>query len=347
MPTNKKILITGSAGLVGGESVKFFCNRGFSVIGVDNDLRSYFFGEQASIKNYRKYLEENYFNYKHFEIDIRDFKKIENIFKENKFDAIIHTAAQPSHDWSQKEPLVDFDINARSTLHLLEMFRKYSKDASFIYTSTNKVYGNKVNFLDYDELETRYELKFNNAYYNGIKENFGIDQTLHSLFGVSKTSADLLVQEYGRYFNLNTAVFRCGCITGAQHQGTELHGFLSYLTKCIRDRRKYIIYGYKGKQVRDNIHAYDLVSAFCCFIEKPKIAEVYNMGGGRHSNTSIQEAIKSLEGFTGKKLKTSYVLAPRIGDHIWYISDVSKFKRHYPQWNYVYDLEKIFQDLIK
>lgn len=341
----KKVLVTGSAGLIGSESVKFFCNLGWEVWGIDNNMRAYFFGKEASTEWNRKKLQETYKNYIHINADIRDKKKIEKLFSEVKFDLIIHAAAQPSHDWAAREPLTDFEINALGTMIMLENYRKFSPDGVFIFTSTNKVYGDTPNDLPLIELETRYELLKNHKWYRGIDESMSIDKSTHSVFGASKVAADVMVQEYGRYFKLKTAVFRGGCLTGASHSGAELHGFLAYLVKCIALGKKYTIYGYKGKQVRDNIHSSDLIRAFYEFYKRPRNGEVYNMGGSRHSNVSMKEAIEKAEKILGKKAIVEYKNENRIGDHIWYISDVSKFKRHYPKWNYQYDVDRIIQEI--
>jgi len=343
----KKILITGSAGLVGSESVNFFCRKDFEVYGIDNDMRSYFFGDEASTKWNRKKLEEEFKNYIHHSFDIRQEKEVTNLFKRQKFDLIIHAAAQPSHDWAAKEPLTDFSVNATATLILLENFRKYCPDAVFIFTSTNKVYGEKPNGLPLIEQETRYELPKDNPIYNGIDESMSIDNTLHSVFGASKVAADIMVQEYGKYFKLRTTVFRGGCLTGPAHSGTKLHGFLSYLVKCIATGKKYKIFGYKGKQVRDNIHSFDLANAFYHVYKNPRMGEVYNIGGSRHSNFSILEAIDVIERTLKKKANIEYSNENRIGDHIWYISDVSKFKSHYPEWQYTYNGEGIIEELCR
>lgn len=347
MTKNEKILITGSAGLIGSESVKFFAERGFNIIGIDNNMRQYFFGKEASSDWNRKLLEETYENYHHYNIDIRDNNKIEELFKRNKFDLIIHTAAQPSHDWAAKEPFTDFTVNANGTLVMLENFKKYCPEAVFIFTSTNKVYGDRPISLPLIELETRYELPKSHKYYNGIDESMSIDDCKHSIFGASKVAADILVQEYGKYFDLKTVSFRGGCLTGPAHSGAELHGFLAYLIKCIAIERKYTIFGYKGKQVRDNIHSYDLVNAFYHFYKSPRIGKVYNIGGSRFSNISILEAIKKIENLLGKKAIIEYNENNRIGDHIWYISDVSKFKNHYPEWNFKYNIDDILEDICK
>lgn len=337
----KVVIVTGSNGLIGNEVCKFYIERNFLVVGIDNNMREYFFG----VKNTSN---QSHTNYIHYDVDIRDNEKIINIFKtyNTDIDLIVHTAAQPSHDWAAKEPLTDFTVNALGTLNILESFRLYSPNATFIFTSTNKVYGDNPNNLNLIETSTRWELNEYDNYFNGIDENMSIDNTKHSLFGVSKASADLLVQEYGKYFNLKTGIFRGGCLTGPLHAGAELHGFLSYLVKCFVNDNHYTIFGYKGKQVRDNIHSYDLVSAFNEFYMNPKIGEVYNIGGSRHSNISMLEAINKISDIMGKKLK--YTISPnnRIGDHIWYISDVSKFKSHYPNWNYKYNIEDIINEMI-
>jgi CDP-paratose 2-epimerase len=338
------IIITGSAGLIGSESVDFFSQKFDLVVGIDNNMREQFFGKDASTLWNKKRIEKNTKNYKHYNVDIRDEKGIEKIFSEYGKDVklIVHTAAQPSHDWAAKEPFTDFTVNAQGTLIMLEMTRRYSENAVFIFTSTNKVYGDTPNSLPLIELETRWEIDPKHPYYkNGIDEGMSIDQSKHSLFGVSKASADLLVQEYGKYFHMKTACFRGGCLTGPNHSGTQLHGFLSYLMKCAITGTPYIIFGYKGKQVRDNIHSYDLVNMFWHFYQNPRYGEVYNAGGSRHSNCSIIEAIKMSEEITGKKMNYSYTEQNRIGDHIWWISDVSKFKSHYPDWNFRYNIRDI------
>ncbi len=344
----KKVLITGSAGLIGSEAAKFFAEKGFHIYGIDNNMRQYFFGKEASTKWNQKLLEKKLSQkYTHFSVDIRNAKKIEAIFKKYRFDLIIHTAAQPSHDWAVREPLTDFSVNAYATLILLENFRKYSPEATFIFTSTNKVYGDTPNTLPLIEMETRYELPKNHRYYKGIDETMTIDNSIHSIFGASKVAADIMVQEYGKYFGLNTTVFRGGCLTGPAHSGTKLHGFLAYLIKCIATAKKYTIFGYKGKQVRDNIHSYDLVNAFYHVYKAPRQGEAYNMGGSRHSNVSMLEAIKKAETILGKKAKIEYIDKPRIGDHIWYVSDVSKFQKHYPKWNFTYNGDQIIEEICK
>ncbi|MBD3264940.1 MAG: NAD-dependent epimerase/dehydratase family protein [Candidatus Omnitrophica bacterium] len=344
----KKALITGSCGLIGSEAVRFFIEKDFEVVGIDNDMRSYFFGEAASTADIREALSREFkYKYIHKSVDIRDKPEVEEIFKKFSFDLIIHTAAQPSHDWAAREPFTDFEINANGTLNLLEYTRLYSPQAVFIFTSTNKVYGDTPNRLPLIEKDTRWELPKNHKFYEGIDESMSIDASLHSLFGASKVASDILVQEYGRYFNLKTASFRGGCLTGPLHKGAELHGFLAYLCKCIAKEQKYKIYGYKGKQVRDNIHSYDLVNAFWHFYLNPKKGEVYNIGGSRHSNISMKEAISYFEKALGKLAKIEYSKVNRKGDHIWYISSVDKFKSHYPDWNYKYDIDSIMDEICK
>lgn len=346
--TKKNALVTGSAGLIGSEAVKFFIERGFQVFGIDNDMRKYFFGEDASTKWNRDKLKKEFKDkYTHYNVDIRDYEKLRKIFRKNHFDLIIHTAAQPSHDWAAKEPLTDYGINALGTLHLLENYRNYSPDAVFIFTSTNKVYGDTPNRLPVIELETRWDLPKDHPYYKGIDDNMSLDKSLHSLFGAAKASADILVQEYGRYFNLKTTSIRGGCLTGPAHSGTMLHGFLAYLIRCIYRGDRYTIFGYKGKQVRDNIHSYDLVNAFYHVFKNPKIAGVYNLGGSRFSNTSILEAIIKAEKILGRKAKVKYIDKTRIGDHIWYISDNTKFKKDYPDWRLTHDNDRIIEDICR
>lgn len=346
---SKIIIVTGSGGLIGSESVKFFNKKNFKIIGIDNNKRKYFFGKEASVRNNINFLKKNIKKYTHYSFDIRNKAKIFDLFKKynKKIKCIIHTAAQPSHDWAAREPHTDFGINATSTLHLLEATRLYSKKAVFIFTSTNKVYGDNPNKLPLIELPTRLEIKKNHQYYkNGIDEKMSIDMTTHSLFGASKTAADVLVQEYGKYFELNTGCFRGGCLTGPSHSGAMLHGFLSYLVKCAVSKKEYTIIGNRGKQVRDNIHSEDLVNMFWMYYKNPKKGEVYNVGGGRFSNCSIIEAIKIIEKKLGYKMELKYKSSPRQGDHKWWISDVSKFKKHFPKWNYKYNIEKIIDEII-
>ena len=342
-------LITGSAGLIGSESSKFFHEIGFDIVGVDNNMRQYFFGEDGSTQWNRENLEATLKNYQHRAIDIRDENAIDALFAEcgREIAVVIHTAAQPSHDWAAREPLTDFSINANGTINLLEATRKHCPDAAFIFTSTNKVYGDAPNELPLVEQETRWEIDATHAYYeHGIDEMLRIDQSKHSLFGASKVAADVLVQEYGRYFGIKTTAFRGGCLTGPAHSAAELHGFLAYLVKCIVTGRPYTIFGYKGKQVRDNIHSHDLVNAFWHFVEKPHSGEVYNIGGGRHSNCSMLEAIEIAQRLSGKELNYTLSDEARSGDHIWWISDVRKFQSHYPSWQYEYDIERILQEIV-
>jgi CDP-paratose 2-epimerase len=341
-------VITGSAGLIGSEAVSFFSDKFDLVIGVDNNLREYFFGEDGSNEWNKHRLQEQFSNYKHYNIDIRDKIALEHLFKEYGVDIklILHTAAQPSHDWAANEPFTDFTVNANGTLNMLEMNRLHAPTAIFIFTSTNKVYGDTPNYLPLNELETRWEIDQSHPYFeNGIDEHMSIDQSKHSLFGASKVAADVLVQEYGKYFGMKTGVFRGGCLTGANHSGTKLHGFLSYLMKCAMSKDQYTIFGYKGKQVRDNIHSFNLVNMFWQFYKKPRAGEVYNAGGGRHSNCSMLEATKICEEITGNKMNFKYSDNNRIGDHIWWISDVGKFKSHYPEWNWKFSLLNILEDM--
>jgi CDP-paratose 2-epimerase len=342
------ILITGSAGLIGAESARFFHGQGYAIVGVDNDLRSYFFGPEASTRWSRERLQAELPNYRHIQADVRDEAAMARVFADHGRDVklIIHTAAQPSHDWAAKEPRTDFSVNALGTLNLLELARHHCPDAVFIFTSTNKVYGDTPNLLPRVERETRWELDPAHPYAErGIDETMSIDQSKHSLFGASKAAADLLVQEYGRYFGMKTGVFRGGCLTGPGHSSTQLHGFLAYLMKCVIQGLPYTVFGYKGKQVRDNIHSFDLVNMFWHFFRQPRPGEVYNAGGSRHSNCSMLEAIALCEEIAGKKLKYIYSDQARSGDHIWWISDVSKFQRHYPDWVYRYDLKAILMDI--
>ncbi len=341
-------IITGSAGLIGSEAVGFFSDKFDLIVGIDNDMRQYFFGKNASTSWNRQRLETTYQNYTHHSLDIRNQEELDRLFTQYSEDIklVLHTAAQPSHDWAAKEPFTDFSVNANGTLNMLEMTRKYCADAVFIFTSTNKVYGDTPNFLPLVELENRWEISEEHPYFkNGIDEHMTIDQSTHSIFGASKVAADILVQEYGRYFGMKTGVFRGGCLTGPNHSGTQLHGFLSYLMKCAITGEHYTIFGYKGKQVRDNIHSFDLINMFWHFYQNPRQGEVYNAGGGRFANCSMKEAILICEEITGKKMDYSYSDTSRVGDHIWYISDLSKFKNHYPGWDYKYDLKTTLEEI--
>lgn len=342
----KTALITGSAGLIGSEAARFFAEKGYRIVGIDNDMRRYFFGASAStVWNRERLSAELGERYVHYDTDVRDAAEIERIVAEHQPDIVIHTAAQPSHDWAVKEPMTDFSVNAVGTLVLLEAMRKHAPQATFIFTSTNKVYGDAPNRLPLIEGEKRWELDEAHAYHRGIDERMSIDQTLHSVFGASKVAADVMVQEYGKYFGMNTGVFRGGCLTGPAHSAAELHGFLGYLVKCIADGKPYTIFGYNGKQVRDNIHAYDLVNMFWHFHQAPRPGEVYNAGGGRQSHISMLEAIEKIEALTGKKAQITYNDVNRVGDHIWYISDLSKFKSHYPAWDITYDIDMILREM--
>jgi CDP-paratose 2-epimerase len=340
-------MVTGSAGLIGSETVKRFSGEGNRVIGIDNDMRSQFFGAEASTRRTRDQLVRSLKNYEHHDLDIRDATGVMALFKEHRSEiaAVVHTAAQPSHDWAARDPQVDFGVNANGTLNLLEAARAHCAEAPFVFTSTNKVYGDTPNRLPLEELPKRWEISAGHEYEPGISETMSIDYTKHSLFGASKAAADILVQEYGRYFGMPTACFRGGCLTGPAHAGTELHGFLSYLMICTVTGRPYRVFGYRGKQVRDNIHSHDLVEAFAHFIAAPRVAEVYNIGGARQSNCSMLEAIELCEEISGRKLSWSYEENNRIGDHIWWISDVRKFQSHYPNWKFRYGLRETLEEI--
>ena len=342
------VLITGSCGLVGSESVKFFSLKGFDVIGVDNNLRAKFFGKEGDTKWVKNNLIKFYKNYIHKNIDIRNYAALEKLFKKYKknIKLIIHSAAQPSHDWAKKKPFTDFNINALGTLNLLNLTKKYSYNTPFIFMSTNKVYGDNPNLLPLRELSSRWEISKRHKYFKGISESMSLDNCVHSFFGASKSYADLIVQEYGKNDGLKTVCFRAGCITGPNHSGAKLHGFLSYLVKSALKRKTYSIFGYKGKQVRDNIHSYDLIKCFWHYFKNPKKGEVYNIGGGRKSNCSVIEALNYVESVANIKIKRIYQDANRVGDHIWYISDTKKFKEHYPSWKQKYDTKKIIEELI-
>jgi CDP-paratose 2-epimerase len=341
-----KILITGAGGLIGSEAVEYYCNQNHEVYGIENNQRQVFFGDKGSTTKRLTQLESKYDNFKNYTIDIRDKNTILQLFKHIKFDVVIHTAAQPSHDRAASIPFDDFETNANGTLHLLEAVRQTNKDCIFIHMSTNKVYGDKPNTLNLIELETRYEY-INSDYKNGINEYFSIDQSKHSLFGASKVAADIMVQEYGRYFGIPSCVLRGGCLTGENHSGVELHGFLNYLVKCNAQETKYNVFGYKGKQVRDNIHSSDVIQFMDLFIANPRIAEVYNIGGGKDNSCSILEAFNLTEQITGNKMIYEYVDENRIGDHICYYSDLSKMKEHYPKFGITKDLNYIIENIYK
>ena len=342
------VIVTGSAGLVGSESARLFSERGWDVVGVDNDMRSSFFGPDASTSANRARLEADLPGYRHISIDIRDRDAVEDLFARHgrSIGAIIHTAAQPSHDWAARDPHTDFGVNAVGTLNLLEATRKHAPEAPFVFTSTNKVYGDTPNRLPLVELEMRYTLDPAHAFAaRGIDETMSIDNTLHSVFGASKVAADVLVQEYGRYFGMPTVALRGGCLTGPAHAGAELHGFLAYLVRACADGLPYRIFGYKGKQVRDNLHARDLVEAFWAYVQAPRPGEAYNMGGGTTSNCSMLEAIELAERHVGRKLNWTYEEGARVGDHIWWVSDTSKFEAHYPEWSVVHNVDDIVREI--
>jgi CDP-paratose 2-epimerase len=342
------VVVTGSCGLIGSETVSFFAEKGFEVVGIDNNLRQSFFGADGSILGNKQRLQKLHKNYRHYFVDIRNQSKISSIFKKYNRDIalIVHAAAQPSHDWAAKDPEVDFEVNALGTLVMLEALRKFSPQAVFIFTSTNKVYGDTPNRLPLIEKEKRFEISSDHKYFQGIDETMSIDNCLHSVFGASKVAADIMTQEYGRYFHLKTVVFRCGCLTGPAHSGAQLHGFLSYLVKCAVTKRQYKIYGYKGKQVRDNLHSFDLVNAFYHYFQNPRGGgEVYNLGGSRLASISILEAIQMCEQLSGDRFNYEYIDTNRIGDHIWWISDVSKFKTDYPDWQYKFGIEQIIKQI--
>ena len=342
------ILVTGSGGLIGSQAVTHFASEADVIVGIDNNMREQFFGAEASTTWVVDDLNTRLDNYRHVGIDIRDNDAINRLFAEYSTDIslIVHTAAQPSHDWAARDPHTDFSVNANGTLNLLEATRQHCPDASFIFTSTNKVYGDTPNHLPFIELETRWELDPEHPWAeHGIPEQMSVDQSTHSLFGASKLAADALVQEYGRYFDMKTAAFRGGCLTGPDHSGAELHGFLAYLVKCTVIGRPYTIFGYKAKQVRDNIHASDLISAFDHFYRAPRVAEVYNIGGGRAINGSMLESIAMAEELSGKKLDWTYSDENRIGDHMWYVSDIRRFQDHYPDWKMKHNMASIMGEI--
>ncbi len=343
------VIITGSTGLVGSEAVNFFCKKGFDVVGIDNNLRKFFFGDEGSTLRIKKKLQKENKNFINHSIDIRNSISLSKIFNKYKKNIalIIHCAAQPSHDYGKNHPMLDFEVNARGTLNLLELTKKFCPDAPFIFMSTNKIYGDNPNKLKFIENKTRWELRNNDFYFKGIDENFSMDNCTHSFFGVSKTYADLIVQEYGKNIGLKTAAFRGGCITGPNHNGAKLHGFLSYLVKQSITKKTYSLIGHKGKQVRDNLHSFDLINCFWEFFKKPKKGVVYNIGGGRYSNCSIIEALNLVEELTNIKIKRKIISIPRVGDHIWYISNLKKFKKDYPSWQQKYNTKSIIEELIQ
>ena len=357
---SKIALITGSAGLIGSQACDFFHKKGYLIIGIDNDMRSYFFGKEASTKKSNESLKEKLVSensdgrlgsdYIHYNIDIRNYSKLEEKLRcyGNDIEIVIHTAAQPSHDWAAKEPLTDFGVNALGTMNMLELTRLYFPKATFIFTSTNKVYGDRLNYLpNIKELETRWECFDDIGNLASVSETMSIDNTKHSIFGSSKVAADVMCQEYGKYFGINVGIFRGGCLTGPNHAGTELHGFLSYLVKCVVNNKPYTIFGYKGKQVRDNIHSLDLINMFWEFHQNPKPGAVYNAGGGRSNSTSILEAIDKINKINNTSW-SNYTLSEdnRIGDHIWYVSDLSKFKTDYPNWDITISLDDTIKQMV-
>jgi len=340
-----KILVTGSSGLIGSEAVEHFDRQGHEVVGVDNNMRRVFFGPAGDTLWNLERLKAATKRFTHATLDIRDHAGIEELFRTHRFDLIVHCAAQPSHDKAREIPLLDFDVNAVGTTTLLEAFRQHAPEAVFVFLSTNKVYGDAPNEIPLKELDTRYDYAQTEDF-DGIEENCRIDRTLHSLFGASKASADLMAQEYGRYFNLKVGIFRGGCLTGPSHSGVELHGFLSYLVKVALTGGTYSVFGYKGKQVRDNIHSHDVVRAIEEFAADPKFGEVYNLGGGRENSISMLEAITRIEQLTGNKLDWRYVDEARKGDHICYISNLQKFKKDYPNWAITRDLDTILEEIV-
>jgi CDP-paratose 2-epimerase len=341
----RKVLVTGSSGLIGSEAVEHFDRQGDQVFGIDNNMRQVFFGPSGDTSWNLERLKRNTKRFTHASLDIRDRKSIEDLFRTHRFDLIVHCAAQPSHDKARDIPLLDFEVNALGTIQLLESTRQHSPEAVFVFLSTNKVYGDAPNEMALKELETRYDYARPEDF-DGVTENCRIDRTTHSLFGASKAAADLVAQEYGRYFKMNVGVFRGGCLTGPSHSGVELHGFLSYLVKVALKGGKYSVFGYKGKQVRDNIHSHDVVRAIEEFAANPRPGEVYNMGGGRENSISLLEAIARIENMTGRKLDRSYIEESRKGDHICYISNLGKFKSHYPRWTVTRNLDSIFEELV-
>ena len=342
-------LITGSTGLVGSETAIFLLNKGFEVIGIDNNERVKLFGKDGDTSRIKRRLKKTSKFYKHYDIDITNRSKLEKIFKKykNRFSFILHAAAQPSHDWAKTNITKDFSINAVGSLNMLDLTRLYSPKAKFIFTSTNKVYGDNPNKLKFIEKPTRWELKKTDKFYKGIDESLSIDNCTHSFFGVSKSYADLLAQEYNNNFGMNVACFRAGCITGPNHSGAELHGFLSYLVKSCIKKQSYKLIGYKGKQVRDNLHSYDLTNAFWNYYKHPVKDALFNIGGSRYSNCSILEAIQYVERKLGISVKKIKVRAPRVGDHQWYITDITKFKKSYPKFKLKYNVPKILDEIIE
>ena len=344
MPT---AIVTGSGGLIGSETVKHFTSQGFDVIGLENDMRASFFGPEASTAANTQKLVDSLGGFRSLDVDIRDRDAVDRIFREHAaaLDLIVHTAAQPSHDWAASDPHTDFTVNANGTLNLLQATRDHKPEASFLFTSTNKVYGDRPNYLPLEDTGTRLELPEDHEYFGGVPTTMSIDHTMHSLFGASKVAADVLVQEYGRYFQMPTVCFRGGCLTGPSHAGAKLHGFLSYLMKCTVTGERYTVLGYEGKQVRDNIHSADVVQAFQLFHEAPRSAAVYNLGGGRASNVSMLEAIEKCQRVAGRELDWELSDEARAGDHRWWISDLSQFERDYPAFRLRYGIDEVLQEI--
>ena len=340
-------IVTGSGGLIGSETVEHFTQAGYDVIGLENDMRAAFFGAEASTLPVTSRLRQAYDAFRSIDVDVRDADGVDRVFREAapRIELVVHTAAQPSHDWAASDPVTDFDVNARGTLNLLEATRAHCPAATFIHMSTNKVYGDTPNGLPLEESEVRYELPADHRYYGGVDTTMTIDRSMHSLFGVSKAASDLLVQEYGRYFGIPTVCFRGGCLTGPSHAGAKLHGFLSYLVRCAVTDTPYTVFGYRGKQVRDNIHSADVTRAFTTFHASPRLAAVYNLGGGRQSNCSMLEAMQVTQEVTGRELRWSLSETARMGDHKWWISDVEEFRRDYPDWDLRYGIREIIEEI--
>jgi CDP-paratose 2-epimerase len=340
-----QVLVTGSSGLIGSEAVRFFDDLDAKVIGIDNNMRAHFFGEHGCTLWNRDRLRATCRNFTHHSLDIRDRDAVDALFASQAFDVVIHTAAQPSHDLAAQRPFDDFDVNAAGTLHLLEACRQHCPETVFVHMSTNKVYGDGPNKITLKECDTRWDYD-DPRYENGIAEDFPVDQCLHSLFGVSKLAGDVMVQEYGRYFGMKTGVFRGGCLTGPAHSGVELHGFLSYLLKCALDEAPYTLFGYQGKQVRDQLHSHDVIQAFWQFVQSPRVGEVYNLGGGKENAASVLECIDLIGELTGKRPQVSYSDEARVGDHMCYYSDLRKLRSHYPEWNVTRDLQAIVEEMV-
>jgi CDP-paratose 2-epimerase len=343
-------IVSGSGGLIGSEAVRFFASQDLDVVGLDNDMRAYFFGAEASTKpTSQRLVDELEGSFRAIDLDIRDQTSVDRLFAElgSQIELVVHAAGQPSHDWAAREPHTDFSVNALGTLNMLQAVREHCCDATFIFTSTNKVYGDRPNDLPLRELDTRWELPREHEWFDGIPVDMSIDGCTHSIFGASKVAADVMVQEYGRYFSIPTVCFRGGCLTGPQHAGAQLHGFLAYLMKCTVTGNPYTVFGHKGKQVRDNIHAHDVVRAFHAFHKNPTAAAVYNLGGGRESNVSMLEAIELCQQIAGRELDHTYVDKARMGDHQWYVSDFRPFRADYPDWELTYGVESVLREIFE